>query len=109
MNLLTALRLVRPSKSEFILDCQRTPSSQAQPTTARPEQPSDPAWQRFLRGAYTIGFLSIWLTFVVFFCFSGKHFRGGTPAPTATHTEPVTEHGHTVYVTREQRELKGTR
>ncbi len=103
MNFLIALRLVRSTQSEFLADCQGAASPPAAPEP--PAMQTDPNWKRILRGAYSVAFFLVWLNFLVFFYISGKTFRDGLPAPTATHTDPMTQHGHTVYVTHDQKIL----
>lgn len=103
MNVLSAIGLVRLSKSQFIADCQTTDSRV--PALAPIAESADPAWQRFLRGAFHLAFLVIWLNFMVFFYLHGQAIRNGSPTPTATETDPVTEHGGTVYVTHKERVL----
>src|SRR6266481_198145 len=100
---LSAIGLVRLSKSQFIADCQTTDSRV--PALAPTAESADPAWQRFLRGAFHLAFLVIWLNFMVFFYLHGQAIRNGSPTPTATETDPVTEHGGTVYVTHKEKVL----
>ena len=103
INVLSSIGLVRQSESQFIADCQITDSQV--PAVAPPSEPTDPAWQRFLRGAFHLAFLAIWLNFMVFVYLHSKAIRNGSPDPTATQTDPVTEHGGTVYVTHEEKVL----
>ena len=65
----------------------------------------DPLWQRVVRATYSAMFLIVWLGFVAFFYHSSAGFRDGSAVPTNTKTEPVTEHGKTVYVTRAEKAL----
>lgn len=106
MNFLSALRLARTSESQFIADCQdhsQGPASEPHALPSVPAVSDTVVWRRWTRTTFTLAFFFVWSNFVVFFYLSGKDFRDGTPAPTTTHTEPVTQHGHTVYVTREQK------
>ncbi len=99
-NVLQALRLVHPSEAAFLADCHE-PSSQIEQATQ--SEPTDPRWHRVVRGTYGLLFLLVWLGFVAFFYYSGAAFRDGSPVPTPTQTEAVTEHGKTVYITRDQK------
>jgi hypothetical protein len=103
MNALSSIGLVRQSETQFIADCQ-TAAPQV-PAVAPTPEPTDPAWQRFLRGTFHLAFLLIWLSFLVFFYLHGKAIRNGSPSPTETQTDPVTEHGGTVYVTHKEKAL----
>jgi hypothetical protein len=105
INALSAIGLVRQSESQFVADCQTTASQL--PAGAPTAEPVDPVWQRFLRAAFHLVFLLIWLNFMVFFYLHGKAIRSGSPAPTAMHTDAVTEHGGTVYVTHKEKVLDG--
>jgi hypothetical protein len=42
---------------------------------------------------------------VTFFYLHGKAIRNGSPAPTATQTDPISEHGGAVYVTHKEKVL----
>ena len=101
-NVLQALRLVHPSEAAFLADCQE-PTNQIEQTTQI--EPSDPPWHKILRAAFRVVFFAVWLEFLVFFYYSGTVFRDGSPAPTPAKSEAVTEHGKTVYISRDQKIL----
>jgi hypothetical protein len=103
MNAFSSIGLVRQSESQFMADCHTTATQV--PAAAPTPEPADPAWQRFLRGAFTLAFMAVWLTGVTFFYLHGKAIRNGSPVPTATQTDPITEHGGTVYVTHKEKVL----
>jgi hypothetical protein len=94
-NVLQTLRLVQPSEAAFLADCHE-PVTQIEPAPSTASV--GPRWQRVARGAYSTLFLIVWLGFIAFFYYSGATFRDGSPVPTATQSEPVTQHGKTVYV-----------
>jgi hypothetical protein len=48
-------------------------------------------------------FLLVWIEGVYFFHYFGKTFQSGSPSPTSTQTEPMSDHGKVVYVTRAQK------
>ena len=99
-NVMQALRLVHPSEAAFLADCHE-PSGQIEQVTQT--EPADPQWHKVVRGTYSLLFLLVWLGFVAFFYYSGAAFRDGSPVPTPTQTEAVTEHGKTVYITHDQK------
>lgn len=99
-NVLQALRLVHSSEAAFLADCHEPDAQIEQATQA---EPSSPQWHRVLRATYNLLLLLVWLDFVAFFYYSGAAFRDGSRVPTPTHTEAVTEHGKTVYITHEQK------
>jgi hypothetical protein len=101
-NVLHALRLVQTSEAAFLAECHE-PGNQTEPAT--PAEPTDRQWHRITRAAYGAAFFAVWLGFLAFFYYSGVAFRDGSPAPTPTKTEPMTQHGKTVYITPAQKGL----
>jgi hypothetical protein len=94
----SALRLVTLSEQEFLAQC-------GEPTAAIEGEPPEAKWRSIVRTAYTVAFMAVWLAGVASFYFFGVGMRDGTPAPTATNTEPLTNHGHTVYVSLADKQL----
>jgi hypothetical protein len=105
VNVLSALNLVKSSEAEFQAECGEPPppSTSANGETQLTSPPG--RWKQVVRGAFTVYFFAVWITGVSSFYFSGKAFRGGSPTPTASHTEPMTEHGKTVYVSPAEKRL----
>jgi hypothetical protein len=99
-NILAILKLVRNSESQMLADC-RPSDSQAKAET--PPVPSEPSWRRVVRGIYTCLFLLVWMNGASFFYYYGKTFRSGSPTPTSTQTDPISDHGTIVYVTHAQK------
>jgi hypothetical protein len=105
-NVLSALNLVQSSEAEFEAACvQSRAASSSHEGTRELISPTTIGWKRVVRGAVTICFLAVWLTGVSSFYFYGKAFRNGSPKPTDLRTEPLTEHGKTVYVTPSEKRL----
>ncbi len=107
-GVLAALKLVVFSKDEFVKECEG-PTSLGVPKSATDERKSvlgkDPTWKRVVRGVFVTLFLLVWIDGVAsFYCF-GVAFRHGSPEPTATNTEPLEDHGHVVFVPRDQKVL----
>jgi hypothetical protein len=99
---LQSLRLVHTTEAAFLADCGEPSTQAAEPVHS---EPTGPRWQRVARTIYSIAFFLVWLEFLAFFYYSGKTFRDGSPVPTQTQTEPMTEHGKTVYVRRDQKAI----
>jgi hypothetical protein len=99
-NILRTLKLVRSSKAQMLADCSDTPS---EPKLEPKTEPSEPRWHRVARGIFGCLFLLVWLEGVAFFYYHGKVFSGGSPTPTATQTDPISDHGNAVYVTHNQK------
>jgi hypothetical protein len=102
-GVLSALNLVKSSEAEFEAECGEPPppspiaSGQSRPVA------SPARWKQVLRGAFTVYFLAVWVTGVGFFYLDGKAFSGGASAPTTFQTEPMTQHGKTVYASRAEK------
>jgi|GEM_PF-1636163 len=105
-GILTSLRVVNTSEADFLLNCWiidqygreiERASDLPQPTD------SEPDWMRMVRGIYTVMFMLVWTFGVTSFFFFGNAFRHGSPMPTATQAEPLTDHDKTVFVTRTEK------
>lgn len=99
-NVLSTLKLVRSSESEMLADSRTHPAEQ---TSTVATEPLEPRWRRVVRGIYSCLFLLVWIEGVYFFQYSGKTFQSGSPTPTATQTDPISDHGNTVYITHAQK------
>lgn len=97
-GLLTALKLVRYSEAEFLADCTE---HQAEYLAEEEEA----GWKRLLRWTYSVLFLGVWLTFLAFFYIFGREMQDGAPDPTATRNMPLVNHGETVYITAQAKQL----
>jgi len=99
-NVLTMLKLVRSSESQMLADCSDTPTeSKQEPKT----ESLEPRRHRIARGIFSCLFLLVWLEGVAFFYHHGKVFSSGSPAPTATQTDPISDHRNTVYITHAEK------
>jgi hypothetical protein len=94
-NALAALRILYLSQAAFDRDCVAAASG-----AAVDERLSDPLWARVVRVGFTTVFLAVWLGGVSFFFLHGRAMRDGATAPTGQHSEPLTDHGQTVYISR---------
>jgi hypothetical protein len=105
-NVMQTLGLVYPSEAAFLADCREPGSQIKEATNTESIQPSEPGWHKAVRSAYSVLFFIVWLEFMVFFYYSGTTFRDGSPVPTPSQMEPVTDHGKTVYITHDQKSLR---
>jgi len=101
-NVLQALRLVHPSEAAFLADC-REPGAPVE--QARQVESTDPAWHKVVRACYSFLSFIVWLGFLAFFYQSGTAFRNGSPVPTTTQTDEVTNHAETAYITHKEKIL----
>jgi hypothetical protein len=101
-NVLQALRLVSASDAAFLADCHE-PGSEIEQATVT--EPTEPQWHRIVRSTFSFLFFLVWLGFIAFFYYSAVAFRDGSPAPTPTRQDAVTEHGKTVYIRHDQKLL----
>lgn len=62
---------------------------------------SDPKWKRNVRGVFTIFFLLVWLNAAAaaYFYISTMQRNSQRTKPDAVHTQTLTSHGRTVYIT----------
>lgn len=112
-GILSALRVVSNSETEFLRQC-RTRDQYGQeiaPVSELPRpKPTEIGWKKVAPFLYFAAFLLVWSLGVLAFYFYGQSFKNGSPVPTATQTEPLTDHGKTVYVTpKEKRRIDGLR
>ena len=101
-GILQSLRVVCVSSAEFASNCMIIDQygRELKPAhTPPPAQLSEPSWKRFTKVTYTTVFMLVWVCGVGSFYFFGTAFKNGSPEPTATQTEPIEDHGKTVYVT----------
>jgi len=106
-GILTTLRVVDTSEADFLLNCQIIDRyGREVERTSEPLQPidSEPHWKKTIRGIYTVVFMLVWTFSVASFFLFGDAFRRGSPVPTATQTEPLADHGKTVFVTRTEKQ-----
>lgn len=97
--ILSGLKIVFEKEDEFLRYC-----GEFRPTEARlPVSSPLPFWKRLLWGAFQVYFLAIWIGGVGFFWQFNAAYNHGTPQPTPARTEILTSHGHSVYITPEQR------
>lgn len=99
-NVLSTLKLVRSSELQMLADSRAKTAEQ--PSTAVTE-PLEPRWHRVVRGIYSCLFLLVWIQGVYFFNYSGKTFKSGSRTSTAIQTDPISDHGNTVYITHAQK------
>lgn len=103
-NLLSGLNLVQSTEAEFQAMCRE--GAAAPPAAAPlPAAPTEPRWKTAVRTTFKVYFLAVWLAGVSFFYVYGRAFGGGSPLPTATQSEPLTDHGKTVYISPSQKRL----
>ncbi|MGB7308131.1 MAG: hypothetical protein WBC67_03605 [Candidatus Acidiferrales bacterium] len=109
-GVLGALNVVGFSKAEFLKECQQPGTSASSTTAPRIVAPmgtgaAEPSWKRIVRAAFMVFFFLVWLDGVASFYFFGVAFRDGSPAATATKTEPRVDHGQIVFVASSQKAL----
>ena len=106
-GILSSLRIAYSSEAEFLTHC-RTIDQYGREADRASELPEvknvEPDWKKVARGIYTVTFVLVWIAGVASFLTFGNSFKNGTSTPTATQTEPLTDHGKTVYVTRPEKQ-----
>jgi hypothetical protein len=102
-SVLQSLKVVYASEAEFASDCMVIDQygRELEPAHASSSgQLSEPKWKRVTKVIYSIVFMLLWVSGVASFYFFGTAFKSGSPEPTVTQTEPLKDHGKTVYVSR---------
>jgi hypothetical protein len=112
-GILSGLNIVQSSQAEFERCCgpaqelprlagdSKNESSQFEFTSSRGTQSF--GWRKIVTTAFQIYFLAAWLTGVTFFWQFNLANSHGSPTPTATQTEPLSNHGHTVYISAKEK------
>lgn len=107
-GVLDSLNVVYAAEAEFASNCMIIDQygRELEPITepSSVEQPYEPSWKRITKVVYTVVFMLVWVCGVASFYFFGTAFKNGSPDPTATQTEPLEDHGKTVYVTRTEKQ-----
>lgn len=107
-GVLSALRVVQLSKSDFLKECEAIGVADFRPRPASEAVatgPTDPLWKRASRAVYTVCFLVVWIDGVAAFYYFGAAFRDGSPRPTLTQTDPLNNHGQIMYILHAQKVL----
>ena len=103
-GVLSALKVCHSTDGEFLSHCGANP--QAEPgLPPLPAKPQSPKWKRIVTGAFMVYFFAVWIAAVGFFWKFNAAFASGSKEPTATQTEKLTNHGHTVYITPERKRI----
>jgi hypothetical protein len=103
---LVNLKVIQFSKADFLKECEAV----GIPVPPKPvvdiiATPIDSLWKRVARGVYATSFFLVWLDFVASFYYFGVSFRDGSPRPTPTRTEPLSDHGQVVFIPHSQKAL----
>ena len=98
---LSGLNVVQQTDAKFEAHCGEKKVVEPAPTP--PAGPTVPAWKRILITAFQLYFLAVWIGGVGFFWKYNSAMSRGSAQPTATQTERLTDHGHTVYITPQDR------
>lgn len=99
-NSLAILRLAYMSEEDFLDDCGPATSE-----TVRSMIPTEPTWNRAVRGAFMVGFMACWLAGVTSIYIYGKAEKSGSSLPTVERTERLEEHGRIFYVSTGEKHL----
>lgn len=101
-GILQSLKVAYASEAEFASDCMIIDQYGRELEPARAPASallSEPNWKRVTKVTYSAVFMLLWVCGVASFYFFGTAFKNGSPEPTITQTEPLKDHGKTVYVT----------
>jgi hypothetical protein len=101
-GILSALKIASGTETDFMLHCTVIDQyGQEIPRLCEIPKPRvvEARWKKMARGAYFCAFMLVWIAGVLSFYAFGVSFKNGSPVPTATQTQPLQNHGKTVYVT----------
>jgi hypothetical protein len=102
-GVLQSLKLVYPTETEFASNCMIIDQygRELEPKREPPSliEPQEANWKRVTKVMYSVVFVLLWVCGVASFYFFGTAFKNGSPEPTTTRSEPLEDHGKTVYVT----------
>lgn len=103
-GVLGALKICHKTEEEFLRHCgaDRHVEPAVSPVAWKQQLPR---WKRIVVGAFGAYFLIIWIAGVGFFWKFNAAFASGSKQATATQTEPLTNHGHTVFITPKQKRI----
>jgi hypothetical protein len=106
-GVLQSLNVVFSSEAEFASNCltvdQYGRRLQTEPELS-PLVAPEAKWRRVTKAIYAAVFILLWVCGLASFYLFGTAFRNGSPEPTTTQTEPLEDHGKTVYVTSVDKE-----
>jgi hypothetical protein len=105
-GILSSLRIVYPSEAEFLANCRAIDQygREIDRASELPEPRNvEPDWKKVARGVFNAAFVLVWIAGVASFLAFGNSYKNGSETPTATQTEPLTDHGRTVYITRSEK------
>jgi hypothetical protein len=105
-GILHSLRIVYAAEADFLANCGSfDPYRQgAPPIPQRFNSPGEAPWKKATRTVYGIVFMLVWVSSVLSFYKLGVSFKGGSAVPAQTQTEPLTDHGRTVYITSAEKQ-----
>lgn len=101
-SILSALKITFGTETEFLLHTTVIDQyGQQIPRVSELPEPKvvEAVWKKIARGVYLGAFLPVWIAGVLSFYTFGASFKNGSPIPTPAQTEPLLNHGETVYVT----------
>lgn len=109
-GILSALKVASGTETDFMLHCTVIDQhGQEIPRLCEIPKPRvvevvEARWKKMARGTYFCAFMLAWIAGVLSFYVFGMSFKNGSPVPTATQTQPLQNHGKTVYVTAAEKQ-----
>lgn len=97
-NVLRALQILEASETGFQEKCPAKSVPQVTPGIYTPTRPNRDR-KTMIKSVYSGFFLLVWLIGLASFYFFGVALKNGSPIPTTSQTESLSDHGRVVYVT----------
>lgn len=102
-GILQSLKIVYAAEAEFVSNCilidQYGREIELAHEPSIPVEPREANWKRVTKAMYSVVFILVWACGVASFYFFGTAFKNGSPEPTISQSEPLEDHGKTVYLT----------
>jgi len=95
----STLRLTTTTEADFVSRDEASEHGvRAETTTTR-------GWKKWVRIAYGVLALAVWLETIASITVFGLKHRDGSPSPTSMQTEPLMSHGNVAYITPSDKSL----
>lgn len=102
-GVLSSLHIAYGSETAFLKQCHVLDSSGQEATRVselpEPTTAIELPWKKRIRIGWMAMFMLVWAVGVLSFYSLGVALKEGTQVPTSTHTEPLDNHGKTVFIT----------
>ena len=104
-GVLSAMRVVYQSEAEFQRHCGENRRTEPAPLPEASTVGREIGWKKAVIIVFGVYGLAVWILGVGFFWKFNSAFAHGSPTPTATQTEKLSNHSQVVYITPQEKKL----